>query len=104
MMSVGSEGADVSSTQLNDDYVPDLGGQAKYLSVLVHFHFCARDAMCSVEMPDGGNPLSQEEQSEYLLWKNVFSAVRHGRRNEVHRRFACVHSEVQSNSSGYFVT
>ena len=34
-------------------------------------------------MPDGGNPLTQEEQSEYLLWKNVFSAVRHGRRNEV---------------------
>jgi hypothetical protein len=43
----------------------------------------ASDNLCSVVMPDGGNPLTQEEQSEYLLWKNVFSAVRHGRRNEV---------------------
>jgi hypothetical protein len=43
----------------------------------------------SVEMPDGENPLTQEEQSEYLLWKNVFSAVRHGRRNEVLDGWPC---------------
>jgi hypothetical protein len=44
---------------------------------------CILHLCFSVTIPDGGNPLTQEEQSEYLLWKNVFSAVRHGRRNEV---------------------
>jgi hypothetical protein len=92
MMSVGSDGADVSSTKHTDDYVPDMGGQTKYLLFSVHSCVCARDTMHSVEMPDGGNPLSQEEQSEYLLWKNVFSAVRHGRRNEVCRRVAYARS------------
>lgn len=48
-----------------------------------HLYFHMDLTVCSVAMPDGGNPLTQEEQSEYLLWKNVFSAVRHGRRNEV---------------------
>jgi hypothetical protein len=56
----------------------------------------------SVPIPDGGNPLTQEEQSEYLLWKNVFSAVRHGRRNEV--QLAVFEIVAPSNiSSGHFI-
>ncbi len=51
--------------------------------VVCHLFFRIDLTVCSVAMPDGGNPLTHEEQSEYLLWKNVFSAVRHGRRNEV---------------------
>jgi len=66
MLSMGSGGGTSSTNPpADDDYVADSGGKT------------------SVAIPDGGNPLTQEEQSEYLLWKNVFSAVRHGRRNEV---------------------
>ena len=87
MMSMGSDGIEGSSAKPNihniDDYVPDLGGQTRYHNWIRCEFINEISQLFSVAMPDGGNPLTQEEQSEYLLWKNVFSAARHGRRNEV---------------------